>query len=76
MPESLRLFQLSAAMEWTHLPVAGGLYDQSFRLLDEWLIIFGVQSEVEKEKEEKEKRERDRKAAKGNGPGGRRGRGR
>ena len=40
VPESLRLFMLCEAMNWGHLPVAGGLYQQHPRLLEDWLEIF------------------------------------
>lgn len=45
-------------MNWAHLPVAGGLYDQHPRLLDEWLILFRAKADHEKRKTEDEKRKR------------------
>ena len=48
LPESLRLFALSEAMKFAHLPLAGGLYDQDPDLLDDWLIIFKHRSEHHK----------------------------
>lgn len=47
-------------MEWAHLPVAGGLYDQHPQLLDEWLIIFQVKAEEEAKEAERRKREAKR----------------
>ena len=55
--ESMRLFALCSAMEWAHLPVAGGLYDQHPQLLDEWLIIFQAKAEEEAKEQERRKRE-------------------
>lgn len=43
--ESVRLFIICKAMEWHHLPNAGGLYDQSPRLLDDWLYIWAKEYE-------------------------------
>jgi hypothetical protein len=43
--ESIRLFSLSQAMKWSALPVAGGLYDQHPKLLDQWAYIFARQAE-------------------------------
>ena len=44
-------------MEWNHLPLAGGLYDQHPRLLDEWQVIFHLKAEKEAaEQEERESR--------------------
>lgn len=45
------------AMQWSHLPVAGGIYDQSPKLIDEWAVLFNIQAEVEKEREKKQKAE-------------------
>lgn len=48
-------------MEWTHLPVAGGLYDQHPKLLDDWMVIFGAKGE--KAQRDKDKADRERAAA-------------
>jgi len=44
-------------MQWNHLPVAGGLYDQHPQLLEDFLYIFTIKSKYEKEKMDKEQRE-------------------
>lgn len=41
-------------MDWNHLPVAGGYWDQDPELLDSWRIIRQVKSKVEYEKKRKE----------------------
>jgi len=51
-------------MKWAHLPVAGGLYDQSPELLEKFRIIFRERSVHEAEEEKKREREAKR-------PGGR-----
>lgn len=61
MPESLRLYILCKSMKWTHLPVAGGIYDQHPKLLDDWLAIMAVDHEVE----ERKLKEQERKAKSG-----------
>lgn len=38
---------LCKGMEWTTLPVAGGIYDQHPRLIDEFLIIMNVEGQVQ-----------------------------
>jgi len=48
-------------MEWNHLPVIGGIYDQSAQLLDEWVIIFNEHGAHQKREEEQRKRDQDRK---------------
>ena len=47
MPESLRLYVLCKYMKWAHLPVAGGLYDQHPKLLDEWMMIINIDSQMQ-----------------------------
>lgn len=47
--ESIRLFALCQAMKWSHLPVAGGIYDQHPKLIDEWEIIFSEKAEWEEQ---------------------------
>jgi len=56
LPESIRLFALCRAMEFNHLPVAGGLYDQDPELLDQWLEIWRLQAAHDKREREREKR--------------------
>lgn len=42
------------AMNWAHLPVAGGVYDQDPELLEQWLAIWKVKAEVADEEKRKE----------------------
>lgn len=44
-------------MKWAHLPVAGGIYDQHPKLIEEWQILFREQAEARQEEIEREKRE-------------------
>lgn len=37
---SIRMFLMCDAMNWNHLPVAGGLYDQHPQLLADFSYIF------------------------------------
>lgn len=48
------------AMKWSHLPVAGGIYDQDPDLLDGFLIIFSARSEHEAEENKKREREQNK----------------
>lgn len=48
-------------MEWNHLPVAGGLYDQHPQLLDEWLYIFSRKAAHEKQEQDRRDAEMKRK---------------
>jgi hypothetical protein len=43
--------------QWNHLPVAGGLYDQHPKLLEEWQVIAEAKA---KHEEREEKRRQDR----------------
>lgn len=45
-------------MNWTHLPVAGGLYDQDPKLLEEWHHIFSRQGVYEDAKKQKDSKHR------------------
>lgn len=58
--ESLRLFLWCAGTKWAHLPVAGGIYDQHPRLIDEWAILFEMQSEHNRHEDERHRREIER----------------
>ena len=58
MPESLRLWIFGKRMEWNHLPVAGGIYDQHPRLLAEWDVIWDAEYRHEKAKERREQASR------------------
>lgn len=55
MPEALRLFIICEGMSWTHLPCAGGLYDQHPVLLDRWVYIFAARADFENREETKKK---------------------
>lgn len=46
---------IAQAMDFNHLPVQGGLYDQHPELLRQWLIIF--QAQAEHQRKEQRKRE-------------------
>lgn len=50
------MFSLCAHMKWSHLPVAGGLYDQDPDLLDKFEFIFGELDAEEARKEEERKK--------------------
>lgn len=62
MPESLRLFALCQAMEWNHLPVVGGLYDQHPQVLEEWVYIFQRKHLHEKQQRDKHEAEMKRRS--------------
>lgn len=49
-------------MKWTHLPTAGGLYDQNPALLDDFYTIMGIENRVEKEKHNRELADQKRRA--------------
>lgn len=57
VPESLRLWSLCKNMEFSHLPVAGGIYDQDPKLVSQWEEIFRAVNE--KAKHDADKAERD-----------------
>lgn len=48
-------------MKWSHLPVAGGLYDQSPVLLEQWRYIFSERNKYQAEQDAK--RDAESKAA-------------
>jgi len=48
-------------MEWNHLPVAGGIFDQDPKLLDDWSTIWGIEQAAEER--QRAKTERDAKRA-------------
>jgi len=54
-------------MKWSHLPVAGGLYDQHPELLEQWRFIFAKRGEYEAEQERKREAERAKKSPGGGG---------
>jgi hypothetical protein len=47
-------------MNWAHLPVGGGLYDQSPELLDAFRTIFSIQAEHDAEERKRDEEERKR----------------
>lgn len=51
VPESLRLFALCDAMNWSVLPVAGGLYDQHPDFIDQIQVIFQAKADAERRKQ-------------------------
>jgi hypothetical protein len=59
------MFVLCEGMKWSHLPVAGGLYDQHPDLLDAFRTIFSARARHDAE--EREKEEADRKRQMGSG---------
>lgn len=56
MVESLRLYQICKLFRWTHLPNPGGLYDQNPQLLEDFLLIAGIEGEEQERKRKKEER--------------------
>ncbi len=54
MPEALRIFSLASNMNWSHLPVPGGLYAQDPRLLDGLQVIFNMKGEHEAEEHKRQ----------------------
>ena len=48
------MFLLCQLMDWNHLPVAGGIYDQDPELISSFWTIFTEQAKVEHEKKKKE----------------------
>ena len=50
------MFSLCEGMKWSHLPVAGGIYDQHPLLMDKFQIIFQMRAEIESKRQEEEER--------------------
>lgn len=48
------MFAIAEAMNFNHLPVPGGLYDQHPDLLDAWETIFRIKSQEEKKRQDKQ----------------------
>jgi hypothetical protein len=48
--------------KWNHLPMAGGLYDQHPKLLDDFVTISQVESKIESERQKKRDAENARRA--------------
>lgn len=53
--EAIRLYAICELTNWTHLPVAGGLYDQDPDFIDAMMIIAKVKGEYEKSKSSRDK---------------------
>jgi hypothetical protein len=51
-------------MKWTHLPLAGGIYDQHPDLLDKFMYLFAKKSE----QAEKERKKQEAEAKRGKTP--------
>ena len=49
------MYHLLAHMEWAHLPVAGGIYDQHPAFLEQLMIIFTIKDGEDRRKAEREK---------------------
>lgn len=48
LPESIRLYSICSAMDFNHLPVAGGIYDQHPKLVEQWQMLFEARAEKRK----------------------------
>lgn len=59
-------------MNWAHLPVAGGVYDQDPELLEQWLEIWKVKAAVADEEKPTSEAEARNAAAKNKTTRGRR----
>lgn len=46
---------MCARMDWNHLPVEGGLYNQHPELLEQWQVVWEEKAKYEAEKERKRK---------------------
>lgn len=67
MHSSIRLFMICDNMQWSHLPVEGGIYAQHPKFLEEVQYIFGERAKHEAE----EQRKRDAKNKRSMGRHGR-----
>jgi hypothetical protein len=65
------MFSLCEGMKWSHLPVAGGIYDQRPELMDKFQIIFQMRAEIEAKRQEEDER-RNKHAGKSSRVAGRR----
>ena len=61
---SIELYWLCKNMKWAHLPVAGGLYDQHPRFIDDMMMLFQIDQKVQKAEHDKQQREAERKGRK------------
>lgn len=72
--ESLRLYSVCKLFKFNYLPVAGGLYDQHPRLLEDFLMIAQIEARAERRRQEKREREMAQKQGRSASRGRRRGR--
>lgn len=56
MHESLRLYLICRMFKWNFLPDVGGIYDQSPRILEDFVTIREIEVKEEKRQQEAEKR--------------------
>lgn len=57
VPEAIRLYVFCENTNWSHLPLAGGIYDQHPRLIDQLEMIFRRVNRKRAEDQDKAKRE-------------------
>lgn len=50
----LRLICVADALEWKHLPVAGGIYDQHPDFVEAMMMLFEERGKYEREKQKQE----------------------
>lgn len=43
-------------MDWVALPVAGGIYDQHPKLIEEWTILLALEAEQERKRQAEQER--------------------
>lgn len=55
---SLRLFHTLKRMEWHHLPVSGGWYDQHPGFVDDMDVIMSAEADAEKKKQNKQQQQK------------------
>ena len=67
----MRLYTICKALKWNHLPVAGGIYAQHPKFLDDLLIIFNEDVKAEEERRRKEEARQKSKSASMGSRGGR-----
>ena len=53
MCDALVLWSMAKAMDFNHLPEAGGIYDQDPELLKQWTVIWGVEADVRRKEQDK-----------------------
>lgn len=56
------MFSLCDNMKWSHLPAAGGLYDQDPVLLERFRVIFQKRAEHELEQQKQREKEQQQKS--------------